>query len=277
MIGSEPRANGSSAPSRCLAVCMAHPDDEAYTAYGTVALHADDPSFRLVVLHATDGEAGEIARGVAATRQTLGAIRRLEDESGWEAVGRRPERHDWLGYPDGKVDAVPFEDLVRRIADFLDAERPDVVMSFGPDGVTGHPDHITVGRATDEAFHRVRVDGGAGLRRLLHCAIRSSLFERHQQWLAANDKPVWDPTKMYHLRGIPDEHISVHVDARAVADKVVAGLKEHRSQRHVIYDPDGADELWLKYATRQFHVIAWPPQAPVGHRLTDVFQDLELA
>ncbi|MEO5747648.1 MAG: hypothetical protein ABIQ61_06780 [Ornithinibacter sp.] len=40
---------------------MAHPDDESYATYGTVALHRHDPRIRLVVLHATDGEAGEVA------------------------------------------------------------------------------------------------------------------------------------------------------------------------------------------------------------------------
>ena len=34
----------------------------------------------------------------------------------------------------------------------LDEERPDVVVTFGPDGITGHPDHITIGAATTEAF-----------------------------------------------------------------------------------------------------------------------------
>jgi LmbE family N-acetylglucosaminyl deacetylase len=62
-----------SGPGRTLAVCVAHPDDESYAIYGTVALHRHDPGLRLVVLHATDGEGGQVANGVALSPDGLGA------------------------------------------------------------------------------------------------------------------------------------------------------------------------------------------------------------
>ena len=58
-----------------FAVVVAHPDDEAFSWAGTVALHADDARFRFVLVHATRGEAGDIRPGFSATRDTLGAIR----------------------------------------------------------------------------------------------------------------------------------------------------------------------------------------------------------
>jgi LmbE family N-acetylglucosaminyl deacetylase len=152
--------------SRTLAAVVAHPDDDAYGIAGVVALHADDPRFRFVLVHATDGELGSIAEGSGATRATLGAIRREEDDRGWEALGRSPDRHDWFGYPDGGLEDVPFDELVDRIARIFENERPDVALTFGPDGITGHPDHIVIGRATTEAFRRFAGDGGAGFRRL---------------------------------------------------------------------------------------------------------------
>jgi LmbE family N-acetylglucosaminyl deacetylase len=188
------------------------------------------------------------------------------------AVGRLPDRHDWLGHPDGEVAKVPPERLVGQIADFLQEERPDVVMTFGPDGVTGHPDHIAVGAATDDAFHRVRSTGGPGLVRLLHCAIRESLFERHQQWRTRNGRQRWDPTELYHLRGTPDEDIDIDVDTRPVAASIVAGLKEHATQRDVIFDPRGTDEEWSRYAKREFHVLAWPARPNRDRLLRDVFE-----
>jgi LmbE family N-acetylglucosaminyl deacetylase len=62
---------------RVLAMVFAHPDDDAYAA-GSVALHADDPRFRFVLVLATSGEAGEIADGSNATRQTLAAVRQID-------------------------------------------------------------------------------------------------------------------------------------------------------------------------------------------------------
>ena len=102
-----------------LAVCVAHPDDEAYAVYGTVALHRADPAFRLTVLHATDGDAGEIAPGVDVTPETLGAVRRDESRRGWAAVGVVPERHDFLGLPDGGLADAPFDELVDVVTAIL--------------------------------------------------------------------------------------------------------------------------------------------------------------
>ena len=110
-----------------LAVVVAHPDDEAYGMAGSVALHAADPGFRFILVHATDGGAGEIREGFPATRATLGAIRRQEDEAGWRALGRVPDRHVWLGYPDGELDRVPADELTQAVSVVLDDERPTVV------------------------------------------------------------------------------------------------------------------------------------------------------
>lgn len=259
-----------------LAVCVAHPDDEAYSAYGSVALHRQDPRFRLAVLHATDGDAGEIAPGVRPAG-SLGAHRREEDERAWHAVGRAPDRHDWLGLPDGRLADLPFEALVEPVAEFLDSERPDVVLTFGPDGLTGHPDHVAIGRATDAAFHRVRATGGRGLRRLLHTGLRESTFQRQQAWLAAHGYPRWDPTRVYHPRGTPDAEIGIEVRTRSVADRVLAGLLEHRSQRHVLFGPLVGDDVARVRITRETHVVVWPPRAPGEPCLADVFAGLEEA
>ncbi|MET0789783.1 MAG: PIG-L family deacetylase [Cellulomonas sp.] len=260
--------------SPTLGLCFAHPDDETYSSFGTVALHAADPGFRLAVLHATDGGAGEVAPGVEVGPDGLGALRRLEDDRAWMAVGLVPDRHDWLDLPDGEVDAVPFPVLVDRVATFLDEERPDVVVTFGPDGVTGHPDHIAVGAATDEAFHRVRADGGPGLRRLLHGAIRQSWFDRHQAWRVANGFEPWVPDRLYHLRGTPDAQIGVDVRTSPVSAQVLAGLREHRSQAHVLM-PAGLADGTLSLGTRETHVVAWPVRRPEDPCLSDVFEGLD--
>lgn len=77
---------------RTLVAVFAHPDDDAYGIAGTVALHAEDPEFRFVLVLATDGAAGDIREGFPATRETLGAVRRAEDEAAWRALGREPDR-----------------------------------------------------------------------------------------------------------------------------------------------------------------------------------------
>jgi LmbE family N-acetylglucosaminyl deacetylase len=253
----------------------AHPDDDAYGLAGTVALHGDDPRFRYVLVHATFGEAGDIAPGVDATPETLGQVRRAECEAAWRAHGRVPDRHEWLGHPDGGLHELPPGRLQGDIETVMAAERPDVVATFGPDGITGHPDHVEVGRATDAAFHRLRPDGGPGLRRLVHGALPQSVFERWNRNLVRRGREPWDPTRVYHLRGVPDHEIGIVVDTSAVTDRILAGLLEHRSQRHVITTTGSDTESWARSTARECLVLAWPPRPPGAPVLADVFEGLD--
>jgi hypothetical protein len=123
---------------RVLGMVFAHPDDDAYAA-GSVALHAADPQFRFVLVLATSGEAGAIAESSTATRETLAAVRQHEDQRAWQVLGRSPDRHEWLGYPDGRLIEVPFDELVAHLVRIFGQERPDVVVTFGPEGITATP------------------------------------------------------------------------------------------------------------------------------------------
>lgn len=258
---------------RTLAAVVAHPDDDAYGVAGIVALHAADPRFRFVLVHATDGEAGSIADGTGATRVTLGAVRREEDRRAWQVLGRSPDRHEWFGYPDGALADVPERELTDRIAAILAEERPDVVVTFGPDGITGHPDHVAVGRATDAAFLRLADDGGPGLRRLVHGAVKQSVVDRWNGARVAAGLPPWDPRTVFHLRGVPDDDIGVEIDTSRVAPLIRAAMREHRTQRADM-DPVGpSEEQKLKAVSRETEVLVWPARAP-GQVLSDVFEGL---
>jgi LmbE family N-acetylglucosaminyl deacetylase len=259
--------------TRNLLAVVAHPDDDAFGFAGTVALHAADPDFRFALVHATDGEAGQIARGSGATRETLGAVRREEDRRGWRVVGRTPDRHEWLGLPDGGLADLAGAELVDRIAEIMAEERPDVVLTFGPDGITGHPDHIAVGDATSQAFLRFAGDGGPGFRRLLHGAIRQSVIDIWNRQRAAEGLETFDPTRIYHPRGVPDERIDIVVDTSSVAHLVRAGMLEHRTQWADVNPPDVSESDMLRNVSREALVIAWPRERP-EHVLRDVFEGL---
>jgi hypothetical protein len=85
----------------------------------------------------------------------------------------------------------------------------------------------------------------------------------------------WDPDEVYHLRGVPDEQIGISVDISSVALRVVAGLREHRSQQHVIAMPGVTDEQWARSASVEHYVVA-RPHRPVGAPvLADVFESLD--
>ena len=253
---------------------VAHPDDDAFGIAGSIALHGDEPAFRFVLVHATDGAAGQIAPEVEATPATLGEVRRGEDDRAWRAHGRIPDRHEWLGYDDGFLAEADFEALTAQIRALMAEERPDVVCTFGPDGVTGHPDHITVGRATDEAFLSLAGDGGPGLHRLLHAVMKQSTWGVLNKARVRDGLPPWDPTQIYHWRGVPDELVDIRVDTHLVADRVVDGIAEHRSQRLSLFEHPATRLTWRSAASREHFVQAWPPRPPGQPRLADIFEGL---
>lgn len=254
---------------------VAHPDDDAVGIAGSIALHGSEPAFRFALVHATDGAAGLIAPEVDATPATLGAVRRLEDEKAWAAHGRVPDRHEWLGYDDGHLAHADFAELTSRVRALLEDERPDVVATFGPDGVTGHPDHVAIGQATDAAFVSLAMDGGFGLKRLLHWAMKESTWRRINAARQATGLPVWDPSQVYHFRGIPDALVDMRVDTSSVAERVVAGLAQHRSQRLSLFEHPLAHGAWLSAASREYFVQAWPPRERGLPLLTDVFEGID--
>jgi LmbE family N-acetylglucosaminyl deacetylase len=69
--------------------------------------------------------------------------------------------HRWMDHCDGEVSDVPDAVGVDQIAAVIEEVKPDTLLTFGPDGMTGHSDHITVGRwatvAAENSEHRPRV------------------------------------------------------------------------------------------------------------------------
>lgn len=263
----------TSRPARVLAFVAAHPDDDVMGAVGIVAKHRDDPGLRFVLVHATDGAAGEIAAGSGATRETLGAVRREEDRAGWRVVGRVPDRHEWLGFDDGAVADLPGGELTDRIADIFGQERPDVVLTAGQDGISGHPDHVAVGRATTEAFLRFAGDGGPGFRRLLHAVVPQTALDRMNARLVAAGRRPHDPTRVFDLRGVPDDQVACTVDQRDQVPLVEAAFRAHRTQWAPPWTEQTAED-WMWAAGASHFVQAWPAWVPGTPRLRDVFQDM---
>jgi LmbE family N-acetylglucosaminyl deacetylase len=141
----------------------AHPDDEAYLSGGLMAIARDHGS-RVVCVTATRGELGT-PDPVAWPPHRLAATRTGELARCLEILG--VTEHLWLGYRDGQCPAVRAADAIARLDEVIDRVRPDTVLTFGPDGITGHPDHQTVAAWTTEAFDHAARAGA----RLLYAAV----------------------------------------------------------------------------------------------------------
>jgi LmbE family N-acetylglucosaminyl deacetylase len=135
---------------RLLAV-FAHPDDETFCAGGTIAQKVA-AGWEVMAVSATRGQAGQIRDPQAATRLTLGQVREREFYAACELLGVHHALV--LDYMDGTLQEVDPHALTGAVVQVMRAFRPDVVITFGPDGAYGHPDHVAIGAATTHAFEQ---------------------------------------------------------------------------------------------------------------------------
>jgi LmbE family N-acetylglucosaminyl deacetylase len=135
----------------------AHPDDETYLSAGLMADGVQRGN-RVVCVTATRGEAGSLDLE-RWPPETLADVREVELMAALAVLG--VTEHEWLGYSDGRCDQVPFDEAVQNICRTMEAVHPDSVLTFGPDGMTGHPDHKTVSAWTTAAFERAARAGAS--------------------------------------------------------------------------------------------------------------------
>jgi LmbE family N-acetylglucosaminyl deacetylase len=145
-----------------LVAVLAHPDDESFAIGGTLARYAAE-GVAVDLILATDGEAGIPG---TETRQAA-EVRQSELLMACGALGVR--YLEFLGFGDGHLSEIEEESAVARLLNSLRRVRPDVMITFGPDGISGHPDHLAVHRWTTAAFDRLSQLPG-GPRRLYYIA-----------------------------------------------------------------------------------------------------------
>lgn len=140
-------------PSRLLGV-WAHPDDEAYLSAGLMA-DVVRAGGTVTIVCLTDGELGF---GADDTRSATdkAAQRRAELRRAAAVVGVDDVR--FLGVRDGALGDADLGIVAAAVADVMEAVVPDLTITFGTDGVTGHVDHVACGRAATKAW----LDTGIG-------------------------------------------------------------------------------------------------------------------
>jgi len=149
----------------------AHPDDEAYLSAGLMARVARTGG-RMVCLHATLGERGT-DDPVTWPPDRLAAHRRRELDTSLSGLG--VQQHTVLGYPDGGCTDVDPAEAIMHVDRLIEQEGPDMIVTFAPDGLTGHPDHIAVSGWVTSAW------GQRPWGRLLYATNTESFMARHRR------------------------------------------------------------------------------------------------
>ena len=137
-----------------ILVVGAHPDDEIFNAGGLMAAAVTNGQ-RVACVTATRGELGvqDESRWPA---EKLAGIRTKELADSLAVLG--VQDHTWLeGYRDGECAKADARQAAGQLQKVVGKFKPDTVITFGPDGLTGHPDHTAVSKWVSLAVAGLRV------------------------------------------------------------------------------------------------------------------------
>jgi LmbE family N-acetylglucosaminyl deacetylase len=211
-------------PRPSLVAVVAHPDDEVLIAGGTLAMAAEAGTPTGVVC-LTRGERGPIAAGSPQAGETLADARMRELGDAARVLGVPWAR--CLGHPDGQLAGQDAGAIASEVAALLRSHEPSVLLTFGPDGLYGHPDHVAT---------RHIVMCAAGLLTpapaVLEAVWRPGLVTELVAAAAARDLPVdlWGLTP--ETFGAPDATVLLTIDVRQMAARKTLALAAHRTQFH---------------------------------------------
>jgi N-acetyl-1-D-myo-inositol-2-amino-2-deoxy-alpha-D-glucopyranoside deacetylase/mycothiol S-conjugate amidase len=254
---------------RTILGVFAHPDDESMGPGATLAKYAA-AGHRVAVVIATDGGAGRLYAERPADEAGRGELRRTrrrETEAAARALGI--ELLGFLGWEDGRLRRRDILETEEQIAAILRRERPDVVLTFHPSGISYHPDHRVMTLATMGAFL------GAGDAEWYRDGPAAELPPHRPARLYAmtldRDAGYWKDFPRPTHRS-PREAITAVIDTAATADVKWRAIEAHDSQR----DGPPFRRLWEAGAFREeYFVRLFPAPSPGSPPETDLLAGLD--
>jgi LmbE family N-acetylglucosaminyl deacetylase len=222
----------------------AHPDDETYLSAGIMAA-AVDAGERVVCVTATRGEGGSMDEEVWPPDE-MAAVREQELLRGLAVLGVTD--HRWLDLPDIDMDTPLPDQGASVIRDIMVEVQPQTVLTFGPDGMTGHQAHMSVSAWATDAFHAVAPTGSR-----LHYATMTPRF-------VEEFREVYEPLNIFRPGTppvTPPEELSIDLALDDVAlDRKFQAINEHVSQIGYILEALGADVFRREMANEWFRLAA---------------------
>lgn len=204
---------------------LAHPDDESLGMGGTLAKYAAE-GVETYLVTATRGERGRFGdSGERPDPDVVGATREAELRAAASELGIREVT--LLGFPDGALDAVDPVTAQDAIASHLRRVRPQVVITFGPEGAYGHPDHIAISQLATAAA--VRAAGGDyAVSKLYYLAWGAQTWTAYQTALKKLTATVDGVERQ--VVPAPEWEITTRLDTGAVWPQVLRAVQCHRTQ-----------------------------------------------
>ncbi len=230
---------------------FAHPDDETFTCGGLLSMAVANGQ-TVICVTATRGEAG-VRDEKRWPADKLGQIREHELEEALKILGI--SHHHWLDYEDGRCHQIPDTEAVAKLIKLVDKYQPDTILTFGPDGLTGHQDHQAASRWSNLAIKHSHKPVE------IYYVIDSE--EQYNNFTKAADEKfdiyfnIDKPTLV--SRAKCDICLKLPTD---VVKKKISSLKAQISQTDAMFKQNGGDWFSKVYAYETFvnanrHDIKW--------------------
>ncbi|MDM8526881.1 PIG-L deacetylase family protein [Anaerolineales bacterium HSG24] len=212
---------------------FAHPDDEAFGNGGSLAKYAHE-GIDMHLVTATLGEAGQVADPDMISTRTLSVLREQELRCACQQYG--DINLHLLGYIDGQTAIVPPSTAVYKIVKLLRLHKPQVVISFGPDGIYGHFDHLVVHRWASAAITLAAEPEkwlAAGqpyqVQKFYYRVMPQTQIDAMIKVMGRNFVSM-DGSIPFPLTGYSADQITTTVDVSAFAQAKLNGIRCHGSQ-----------------------------------------------
>ena len=242
--------------SRPLLGVFAHPDDETFGMAGTLAL-AHRSGGRVGVFSATRGEKGKLNLPQPMTEEELGRLREHELEDAARILGI-DQLYVW-NYPDGAVDQAPQDELLSVVLDVIRSFEPFTVVTFSPEGGTGHRDHVAMHRIATRAFHEAQKTMARPPKELYYRAVPAKILPELTAYRSQRQR-----TEGHYHENLVAEH-NGDDDLVRIDITPVLGIKERAALAHASQAPQRflnrsrsipsiPDEFWVS----EYFYRAWP-------------------
>lgn len=217
-----------------LMCVLAHPDDESLGTGGLLAKYAAE-GVETYLVTATRGERGWFGpREEYPGPGALGEIREGELRQAAAKLGVKEVQ--FLDYIDGELGQADAGEAVARIVDQLRRVRPQVVVTFDPFGVYGHPDHVAISQYTSAALVAAADRGyqtGTGqdpcrVQKLYYFVETLSKVVEFESIFGDISMQVGDQVRT--LQPWPEWAVTTRVDTADHGDTVWAAIRCHQSQ-----------------------------------------------
>lgn len=248
---------------RSILSIFAHPDDESYGVGGALAKY-HDKGVRLILVTLTDGGNGSkrLQPGILPDAP-LGECRLKELEMACDVLGI--DRLITLGFVDSGLAKTNPEEMIAKIVPIMQEERPDIVITFHPNGLSGHLDHLATTKVTKAAFAKAA--------EVSYCSLpphqaQKLYFYSLSRPMAAMLKTIY-PQKTYF--GLKKSETTTVIDTRDHVATRLRALQCHQTQFST--EQYGEDLIASRFFKEYFQRY-YPTPQPKERREKDLFEGI---